>query len=145
MLETDEKQNWRLAFEELNRLLRYIDNFFWILSSFWMVGTGFALSKAFEWNGENWQILIIGIIMIVAWTLFLFFMKNVSKQSRKYLDSVNYFEDKLGIDVLPKKEIEGGVQFRTIMIIVACSSIVIWCGFIIQFIDKNWCNLCHCF
>lgn len=150
MTETDKKQNLRLALEEANRWLRYTDNFFWILSSFLMIGTGLAVSKAFEWNGGNCQVLIMGIIMIAAWILFLMFKRNIFKKSKHWITRVNYFEKELAINILPEELIKGepekcAIEFVSIMTIVACTSILLWCWFIFQFIYKNWCNLCHCF
>jgi len=140
MLETDERQNLRLGLEEAHRYLRYIDNFFWILSSFMMIGTGFAFSEALEWGGESMKILIMGIIMIVGWVLFLFFKKNIIKQSDRYFHLINFFERRLEIHTLPEQP---NAIFGTIMTIVACLSIALWIGLIAHFVVKNCFNLWH--
>jgi len=143
-------QNKRLALEEANRWLRFLENFFWIISSFWMVGTGIAFFKAFEWNGQKGQVIIICFIMILASILFSSFNKNIIKGSKKIKDRVKYYENELEIDILHKNQIKSGVQFKTIMNIFAFLSIVIWCGLGVQYIVKDWqyivekwCNLYH--
>lgn len=140
MTETEYIQNQRIALDEANRWLRYIDNFFWITSSFVMVGTGYATLKALEWAGDSKKVLIIGSIMIAGWILFLFFKRNIAKQSNRYFDLVNFFEQRLEIDILPERP---NAIFGKIMTIVAILSIILWIALMAQFIVKNWFNLCN--
>lgn len=156
---TDNKleQNRRLGLQEANKMILFLDNFFWILSSFWMAGTGVVISKAISCNGVDNQIVMICIATIVAWILYLFFLQNTWKKSLFYIGRANYFEDELKIDILPYDKVSDGhknksngdedknistcalkipnifkfgIPFRVIMVIMACSSIAIMCIFI---------------
>ena len=145
MAEAENPQNLRLALQEAYRILLHIDNFFWVISSFWITGTGIAIFKAFEWNGKDGNIIILGLIMIGAWILYWFYMKSILNQSKKYLYSANYYEKQLGIDVLPPEGIKGGIMFKKVMECVAIASILLMVGFIIQFIIYQYCGqCCHC-
>lgn len=146
MTETEYIQNLRLALDETNRWFRHIDNFYWALSSFLMLATSIAVAKALEWNGKNQSVLIFGVIMIAIWILFLLFTRNSNSKVKFYLKRINHFEQKLKIEVLPERvdEIKGGISFGTIMIIVAYSSCLIWCAFIIEYIYKYCHYLHHC-
>lgn len=127
----DEKTKY--ALEELSRSIRYIDNFFWVLSSFWMAGTGFAISKALEWKGCNWRIIELSSIVIAAWILFHFFANYAYQLSKHFLKIANEHESYLGIVILPKIEIKKGMHFMRIMEIITILSIVVMIGFLIEY------------
>lgn len=128
----NDEEKAKYALEELNRLLRYIDNFYWVLSSFWMAGTGFAISKALEWDGCNSHIIGLSLIVILAWILYMFFTKYVKNISLYYLQKVDEYEKYLRIDILPKNPIKG-TRFNHIMYIIAILSIFVMCVFLIEY------------
>jgi len=163
MAEIENQENKRLALEEASRWHQYIDNFFWILSSFLLTGTGFAVSQALEWDGENWKILILGSSMLLVWFWYRQFHKDIMLKILFYLNKINTLEKQLAIDVLPKEMSEFEKQkiskelfpyadqlknvkakgFHLIMSYVIYLSWIVWISFIIEFIVKHWCKLCH--
>lgn len=156
MMETERNQNLRLALEEACRWYRHIDNFFWALSSFLLIGTGFTVSKALEWNGKNWKIVILGFIMLFVWYLYRQFLKDTMEKIQFFLDIINTYEEYIRIDVLPnkmgeieKKELSSEIfpfanqlkfvkarYFAWIMVYVIYLSWFIWSLFIIEFFVK---------
>lgn len=161
MDENETAQNIRLAFEEANRWFRQIDNFFWVLSSFLLIGTGFAVSMALEWNGEDCKILILGSSMLLMWFWYMNFLKDTLEKTQFFIKKINVLEEKLKIDVLPQKmaiiseedlstdifpfanklKYVKAKYFSWIMTYISCLSWIIWLLFIIEFIVKNWYNL----
>lgn len=143
MTEAEYLKNLRLALEETNKILLNIGNFYWTLSSFILLGTGFAVSKALGWEGKDERLVIYGIIMIAAWILFLLFTKNSTKKAEHFANRVKYFENNLEIYISPAQKIKSGVPFQTVMIIAAYLSCCIWCLFIIKyFIEPTPLNGC---
>ncbi len=146
MTDNEYLQNLRLAYQEANRWLRHVERYFWLISSFWMLGSGFIIHQAIEWEGQNWRVLIIGLSTIVAWILFQRYSKHILKQSVACMERANSLELILSIEILPKDPIKGG--FSGTMKIVSWSIIAIMCLFIVEFIIYEICeqffNCCDC-
>lgn len=164
MNEQEYTQNLRLALEEANRLYLHIDNFFWVLSSFLLAGSGFAISQALKMKGEDYKVIFLSSIMLLIWFWYRMFHKDSMSKILFYFNRINYFEKILKIDVQPedmtqitKVNIEPailpylgqlknvkGKGFHRIMSYVTYLSWIIWLFFIIEIIVKNWFNLCDC-
>ena len=163
MTKTEYIQNLRIALDEANRIHRSIDSFFWVLSSFLLAGSGFAVSQALEMKGENYKVVILSSIMIIVCHWYRLFQKDTMDKTLFYLGKINYFEKELKIDVQPedmtqitKVEIKEtllpyiarlknvkGKSFHWIMGRVTYLFWIIWLLFIIEFIVKDWHNLYH--
>ena len=143
MSETESGRNLRLALEETNKWLRHIESYYWIVSSFWMGGSGYAVFKAINWKGKDGHILLIGIITIVAWILFFFYSRFIQIQSLEFLSRANHLESKLSIDILPEKQ--NKYSFFWLMKYVTGGTIIIMSCFIVQYIIYlNWKEFFHC-
>lgn len=124
----------KYALKEIIRLSRYYDNFFWVISSFWMGGTGFAISKALELEDcpyYNLYMRELSSITILVWILYLLYMRYMYKLGKKYMEKANKYEEILDIDILPKKPIKG-FRFMWLMIFVAVLSIIVMIVFFIN-------------
>lgn len=147
MKEIEYIQNLRLALEETNRWHRQIDNFFWVLSSFLLAGSGFAISQALKMNGENYKVVFLSFIMSSFWYLYRLFRKDTMNKILFCINKTNYFEKELKIDVQPEdmtRITKGkGRSCHWIMGRVTYLFWFIWLYFIIEFFDKYWYNLSH--
>ena len=99
--EKNEQENLRLAFEEVNRWYRHIENFLWGLSSALLFGTGLAIKLALAMGGKDWRILILGVAMIFLWIWFRQFLKDILTKNQYFINRTNYIENLLKIDVIP--------------------------------------------
>jgi len=159
---TENIQNLRLALEEVNRWYRHIDTFLWALSSFLLIGTGFAISQAIEMNGENWKIIILGSVMLLVWYWYRKFLKDILLKVQYFMKITNKLEKELGINVLPEgkddfvKELDSDIfpssiinslenvkakYFSALMIYMIYLAWIIWLFFIFEFVAENWCEI----
>ena len=145
MTEAEYLKNLRLALEKSGKYLRHIDNFYWALSSFLLFGTGIAVGRALKWrNGENWEIIVLGSIMIALWILFLLFTRNTIYKSKHFASRFDYCQKELKIDILPEQT-KVGFTFIKIMIIMACLSFCMWGALIFEYFDKKYSIFCYCY
>lgn len=161
MPEPDEILNWRLALDEANKYMRQIDNYFWAISSFVTAGTGFAILEALEMNGENYKVIILSCFMSLVWLWYRWFLRDTMTKIIFYQTRANFYEEKLGIDILPEtvseiyeqkiikkffpytKQLKKGKArtFFWVMNYMVYLSWVIWLLFVIELIVKNWCDI----
>ena len=94
----------KYAIEELNRWVRHLDSTLWQISTVLLVGTSYALAKAFEMKGSNPTVIIIGVAFILIWFFYLLLLKDNAIKSQKYIHDINAFEKDLGINILPNEQ-----------------------------------------
>ncbi|MFC1513610.1 hypothetical protein ACFL5P_01240 [candidate division KSB1 bacterium] len=157
MTKTEWLQNQRLALQEARKWQEYIDNFFWILSSFLIAGTGYAIKIAIDSNRKDCKILILAGGMLCVWFLYMQFTKIIMLKTQFYIKIVNELEEMLDISIQPKskkriidmelskdiypfanmfiKKLKP-IEFTHIMFYIFCLSCIIWVYFIIEYFVK---------
>ena len=101
----DEKLKY--AIEELNRYIRFIDNFSWLLASVLLTGTVFVFNKIYLLLLDPHTILrliliiLFDITIILVWKWFFSFLNESLLRSQILFERINLYERELSIDILP--------------------------------------------
>lgn len=111
--ETDRK-----AFEEASKYYLHIDNFFWLISSFF-IGLSVTsilcfvniIEKIPSNNIYAIVIIVFDVFMILLWTWYCKFLKTCQEQLCFYLDKIYKLEKILKIKIFP--EVDEKFNFKT--------------------------------
>ena len=139
MSNSKDSQNLRFALEEINKFILYVDNFFWILSSFFIIGTAYSIYTAVDlYSSElKFEVLFLSGVMIILWVLYIVFSIRTYNKSENLYKRADDIENKLKINILSNdliktKDVNNGYkirknfEFRHIMYFIALVSILIF-------------------